>query len=118
MRKGRQSLLLVLALTGNLKTDKEGFLRNTDDWNRAIAERLAEADGITLTDDHWEVISLVRNYYQNYRLFPPNRVLVTKVREAFGQSKGNSIHLMKLFTSKPAKHIAKIAGLPKPPNCD
>jgi tRNA 2-thiouridine synthesizing protein E len=109
---------VVLAVTSSPETDKEGFLRNTGDWNPAIAERLAELDGITLTEGHWEVIHLVRDYYQNYRLFPANRVLVTKVREAFGQSKGNSIHLMKLFTSKPAKHIAKIAGLPKPPNCD
>ena len=109
---------MVLAVSGSPETDKEGFLRNTDDWNPAIAERLADLDGITLTVDHWEVIHLVRDYFQNYRLFPANRVLVTKVREAFGESKGNSIHLMKLFTGKPAKHIAKIAGLPKPPNCD
>ena len=105
-------------MVGNPETDKEGFLRDTAAWNPAIAERLAELDGVTLTEDHWEVIHLVRDYYENYRLFPANRVLVTKIRQAFGESKGNSIHLMKLFTGKPAKHIAKIAGLPKPPNCD
>ncbi len=109
---------MVLAVINKPETDKEGFLRNTADWNPAIAEYLAELDGIILTEDHWEVIHLVRDYHQNYRLFPANRVLVTKVREAFGESKGNSIHLMKLFTGKPARHIAKIAGLPKPPNCD
>ena len=118
MHSGRQSLLVVLVVTSSLKTDKEGFLRNTGDWSPLIAARLADLDGITLTEDHWEVIHLAREYYQNYRLFPANRVLVTRVREAFGESKGNSIHLMKLFTGKPAKHIAKIAGLPKPPNCD
>lgn len=105
-------------MAGNPETDKEGFLRNTRDWNPAVAERLAKLDGVTLTEDHWEVIHLVREYYQNYRLFPANRVLVTKIREVFGESKGNSIHLMKLFSGKPVKHIAKIAGLPKPPNCD
>ena len=105
-------------MVSNPETDKEGFLRDKGAWNPAIAERLAELDGVTLTEDHWEVIHLVRDYYENYRLFPANRVLVTKIREAFGESKGNSIHLMKLFTGKPAKHIAKIAGLPKPPNCD
>ena len=105
-------------MVSNPETDKEGFLRDAAAWNPAIAERLAELDGVTLTEDHWEVIHLVRDYYENYRLFPANRVLVTKIREAFGESKGNSIHLMKLFTGKPAKHIAKIAGLPKPPNCD
>ena len=105
-------------MAGNPETDKEGFLRNTRDWNPAVAERLAKLDGVTLTEDHWEVIHLVREYYENYRLFPANRVLVTKIREVFGESKGNSIHLMKLFSGKPVKHIAKIAGLPKLPNCD
>ena len=105
-------------MTSNPDNDNEGFLRHTGDWNPAIAERMADLDGITLTDDHWAIIQLVRDYYQNHRLFPANRVLVTKVREAFGESKGTSIHLMKLFTGKPVKHIAKIAGLPKPPHCD
>lgn len=118
MHRGGQGLLVVLAVTSHPETDKEGFLRNTSDWTHAIAQQLADLDGITLTDDHWQIIELVRDYYQRYRLFPANRVLVTKVREAFGESKGNSIHLMTLFTGKPARHIAKIAGLPKPPNCD
>ena len=109
---------MVLVVTCIPETDNEGFLRNTADWNTSIADHLADLDGIVLTEDHWEVIHLVREYYQNYRLFPANRVLVTKLREAFGETKGNSIHLMKLFTGKPAKHIARIAGLPKPPNCD
>ncbi len=118
MHKGRQSLFVVLVVTSIPETDKEGFLRNTADWDTAIAEHLADLEGIVLTEDHWEVIHLVRDYYQHYRLFPANRVLVTKLREAFGETKGSSIHLMKLFTGKPAKHIARIAGLPKPPNCD
>jgi tRNA 2-thiouridine synthesizing protein E len=101
-----------------LQTDNEGFLKNIGDWNRVTAIQLAASDGITLTEDHWEVVDLVRDYYKTYRLFPANRVLVSKVGELYGQEKGNSIYLMQLFNGKPAKNIAKIAGLPKPPNCD
>lgn len=100
------------------KTDKEGFLRNLDDWSEAVACEIAEQDDIELTADHWEIIHLVRGYYESYRLFPQNRVLVKRIGEELGREKGTSIHLMTLFTGKPARVIARIAGLPKPPNCD
>ena len=109
---------MVLTVPATPDVDKEGFLMRRDDWNPEVAQQLAGRDGISLTDDHWEVLHLVRDYYEKFRLFPANRVLVSKIRETCGEDKGNSIHLMKLFTGKPAKHIAKIAGLPKPPNCD
>lgn len=100
------------------ETDKEGFLRSLEDWNEAVADELAAADQITLTDEHWEVIRLVRQYYADYRVFPANRILVSRMKDALGASKGSSIYLMSLFTGKPAKVIARISGLPKPPNCD
>ena len=98
--------------------DPEGFLRDRRDWTPETAAQLAADEGITLSDDHWEILHLVRDYYEEYRLFPINRVLVARIREVHGREKGNSIHLMKLFTGNPARTIARIAGLPKPPHCD
>lgn len=98
--------------------DAEGFLRNRSDWNEDVARQLAEAEDITLTGDHWAIIHLVRAYYDEYRLFPQNRVLVKRIGEALGSNKGTSIHLMTLFTGKPARVLARVSGLPKPPNCD
>lgn len=102
----------------HLNLDKEGFLRHLTDWNTEVALTLADNEGIDLTDDHWEVISLVRDYYQQHKISPATRVLVKVVRERLGERKGNSIHLMQLFSGKPVKLISKIAGLPKPANCD
>ena len=98
--------------------DAEGFLWDRNQWDPSLAAHIATREGIHLSDDHWEVLTLVREYYEAHRLFPPNRVLVSKMRDAYGPQKGSSIHLMQLFTGKPAKLIAEIAGLPKPPNCD
>jgi tRNA 2-thiouridine synthesizing protein E len=98
--------------------DNEGFLRNLDDWNQDVAQELARLEDISLTLEHWEVISLAQAYYREYLVFPANRVLVKKMKETLGEDKGSSIHLMTLFTGKPARVIAKVAGLPKPPNCD
>jgi tRNA 2-thiouridine synthesizing protein E len=101
-----------------LNLDKEGFLRDLSDWNPDVAQLLAKNEEITLSDSHWQVINLVRDYYQQYQISPATRVLVKITRKKLGEDKGNSIYLMQLFTGKPAKLVSKIAGLPKPPNCD
>ena len=101
-----------------LNLDREGFLKELNDWNEDVAKTLAANEGITLSDDHVEIIDLVRRYYDQYQISPVTRVLVKLVREQMGEAKGNSIHLMQMFSGKPAKLVSKIAGLPKPANCD
>jgi tRNA 2-thiouridine synthesizing protein E len=98
--------------------DKEGFLRNLADWDVTVAEALAAAEGITLTAAHWQIIDLVRAYYEAYHISPATRVLVNLLKRELGPERGHSIYLMKLFTGKPARAVSKISGLPKPANCD
>ena len=98
--------------------DKEGFLRNLDDWSPCVSAEVAMQESIVLSDAHWEIISLQRDYYEKYKIAPVTRVLINLVKDGLGAEKGNSIYLMTLFTGKPAKISAKIAGLPKPTNCD
>ncbi|MFT6436569.1 MAG: tRNA 2-thiouridine synthesizing protein E [Candidatus Azotimanducaceae bacterium] len=98
--------------------DKEGFLRKLSDWSPQVAEEISKQESIVLSAAHWEVINLQRNYYDTYKIAPVTRVLIKLVKESLGADKGNSIYLMTLFTGKPAKISAKIAGLPKPTNCD
>ncbi|WP_299592491.1 TusE/DsrC/DsvC family sulfur relay protein [uncultured Microbulbifer sp.] len=97
--------------------DKEGFLRNLDDWSPKIAEALAAQEDITLTDDHWDVIRLLQRFYREFELSPAMRPLVKYVGQHLGPEKGRSIFLMQLFPPSPAKIGSKIAGLPKPTNC-
>jgi len=100
-----------------LNIDKEGFLKNISDWTPDVAHLLAESEGITLTEEHWEIINLLRNFYQQFEISPAMRILVKTAKISLGDEKGNSIHLMKLFPGSPAKLASKIAGLPKPTNC-
>lgn len=97
--------------------DKEGYLRDLNDWSKAVAEQLASAEGIELTDDHWEVIELLQKFYREFELSPAMRPLVKYVGQKLGADKGRSIYLMQLFPPSPAKVASKIAGLPKPTNC-
>lgn len=97
--------------------DDEGYLLHLDDWSTPVAEHLAIEEKIQLTDAHWEIIEVIRHFYQQYELSPAMRPLVKAVTLALGKEKGKSIYLMKLFPESPAKQAAKLAGLPKPTNC-
>ncbi|MDG1773577.1 MAG: TusE/DsrC/DsvC family sulfur relay protein [Oceanicoccus sp.] len=97
--------------------DKEGFLKDLNQWSPAVAEQLAKNEGITLSQDHWEIISLLQQFYREFELSPAMRPLVKYIGQQLGSDKGKSIYLLSLFPGSPAKFAAKIAGLPKPDNC-
>ncbi|UTW45837.1 TusE/DsrC/DsvC family sulfur relay protein [bacterium SCSIO 12696] len=100
-----------------ISTDKEGFLVNLEDWSEEVAELLAEAEGISLTDNHWEILHLLRKFQEQFDLSPPMRPLVKYVTQKLGPEKGRSIYLTQLFPPNPAKIASKLAGLPKPEGC-
>jgi len=97
--------------------DQEGFLCHLDDWSEAIATQLAAQESLTLTEAHWEIIDLVRKFYQRYEHSPEMRPLVKFTRQELGADKGQSLYLLSLFPNSPAKLACKIAGLPRPANC-
>ncbi len=97
--------------------DEEGYLLDLADWSTELAEQLAAEEDVALSDAHWEIIHLLRNFYEEYGLSPAMRPLVKAVNKSLGSEKGRSIYLMTLFPGSPPKLAAKIAGLPKPANC-
>lgn len=97
--------------------DDEGYLRNLEDWSPSVAHQLALEEGLKLTEAHWELIDIIRQFYSDFEHSPAMRPLVKAVKIKLGEDKGKSIYLMKLFPGSPAKKLAKIAGLPKPDNC-
>ena len=97
--------------------DKEGFLRNLQDWSPDVAEDIAARENVLLTPAHWEIIELLRRYYREFDASPAMRPLVKYCARELGPDKGKSIYLMSLFPGSPAKIGSKIAGLPKPDNC-
>jgi tRNA 2-thiouridine synthesizing protein E len=101
----------------NTAFDKLGFLRNLSDWTPAAAEQIAATEGIELTEAHWELITLIRQYYKEFDSSPAMRPLVKYTSLNLGPDRGKSIYLLSLFPGSPAKICSKIAGLPKPDYC-
>lgn len=97
--------------------DEEGYLLNLQDWTPELASQLAKDVDVELTDAHWEIIHLLRDFYNEFEVSPAMRPLVKAVSKKLGAEKGRSIYLMTLFPGSPPKLAAKIAGLPKPANC-
>ncbi len=100
-----------------IETDAEGYLKNSADWSEGLALLLADQEAVTLTDVHWEVIRLVRDFYHQFNTSPTIRMLVRAIEKKYGKEKGNSRYLYRLFPQGPAKQATKIAGLPKPVKC-
>jgi len=99
------------------ETDNEGYLKDSSAWSEGLAEVIAEQEGIALTPEHWEVVRFVRAFYLEFNTSPAIRMLVKAMAKAYGEEKGNSRYLFRLFPKGPAKQATKIAGLPKPVKC-
>ena len=101
----------------SLETDEEGYLANLNDWEKDVATVMAKEDDIDLSEDHWEIINFLREYYEEYQIAPAVRVLTKAVGKKLGKDKGNSKYLYELFPYGPGKQACKFAGLPKPAGC-
>ncbi|WP_068546343.1 TusE/DsrC/DsvC family sulfur relay protein [Thalassotalea crassostreae] len=101
----------------NIVTDKQGYLTNVDDWSEALAPIIAAQENIELTENHWQVVMFVRNFYLTYKTSPAIRALTKALKAEYGEEKANSRYLYRLFPKGPAKQATKIAGLPKPARC-
>ena len=89
---------------------EEGYLVNASDWTPELAEQLAAAAKITLTDRHWVVINFCRQDYEATGEAPGLRRITKK-----GGVPTKEIY--KLFPGGPGKLASKLSGLPKPTSC-
>ena len=97
--------------------DEEGYITDISNWSEDLAGAIAETENIDMSEDHWEVVNFLRDYYEEYQIAPAVRVLTKAIKKSLGADKGNSKYLYELFPYGPAKQACKIAGLPKPTGC-
>lgn len=104
-----------IALEGRtLETDQLGYLLDPADWDRDVAEVIARAEGIDMTPDHWEVITLVREHYESRQAVPELRILFRSMRERMDPSLATRKSLHRLFPYGYGPQVCKIAGMTMP----
>jgi len=102
----------ITSMGETIEVNEEGFLTHPEEWDRKIAEILAQdQEGIEcLTEEHWAVIDTIRQYYLANGNAP-------MVRSLCQTAKLSLKRIYELFPSGPAKGACKLAGLPKPDGC-
>lgn len=98
-------------------TDSQGYLLDATLWTHELAEFIAQSESLEMTDEHWQVVFFVRDFYLEYNTSPAIRALVKAMEKKYGKEKISSRYLYRLFPKGPAKQATKIAGLPKPARC-
>ena len=95
-------------------TDPEGYILNLEQWTEAFAFALAEQEGLILTDEHWQVIQFIRDYYDDHDVQAQVRDMVMHFRKEWGPIRGNSRHLHDIFPlGGPQKQGNRLAGMRK-----
>ena len=96
-----------------IELTESGFLVNIDDWNEGIAEVIAQDEGVSLTQQHWDVINYLRDeFINNAGNQPNNRNMLKDIGKKWGK-KVSSKDLYDLFPGNPSKQAGRIGGLPE-----
>lgn len=94
-----------------LDTDDEGYLLEPD-YDEAVPRAIAQAEGLELTDDHWQVIRYLHEQYREHGHTPNFRAMVKDLAQVLPQHDSKTLY--DLFPGGPAKQGVRVAGLPRP----
>ena len=93
-------------------TDSEGYIVHLDEWSEDFVQAQAQAEGLQLTDEHWEIVMFLRDYWHEHGVQCEVRKMVKHFKKEWGEERGNSTYLHRLFPrGGPQKQGNRLAGL-------
>lgn len=99
--------------------DEEGYLANLNDWVPGIATVMAAQDNIELTDEHWDIINFLREYYEEYQIAPAVRVLTKRSARSSARTRATaSISTACSPMDRPSRHAVSPASRSRPAASD
>jgi len=96
----------------DIQLNNEGYLVNFEDWDKSVAETLAEMDHLTLTKCHWVAIDFMRDFYRQYEIPPSSHALLKAVGDQIYEYGCSRKDLEKIFPKGGCRHACRLAGLP------
>ncbi len=100
-----------------IELSEAGWLENLDEWSPEVAEGIAKNEKVELTDEHWDIINMARNYFQEYGTVAEPRVFSKLMKKEYGADRSSQQYIYSLFPYGLIKSANKIAGLPRPKGC-
>lgn len=91
--------------------DNEGYLVDPRDWTEDIARTFAREEDITLTDQHWVVITFMRAYQAEHQVTPDARFVIKHLSKTCDARRNR---LFELFPYGYVQQACKIAGMKRP----
>lgn len=105
---------MALEVNGQtVATTDDGYLEDANDWNQDVAQAIADADELPMTEKHWDVVNFLRDEHVNSNGAEPNeRTILKAMSKAWGEKVSSKL-MYEMFPTMPSKQGRKIAGLPK-----
>lgn len=98
-----------------IQRDEGGYLTDPDAWTPAVADRIAVEEGISLEDDHWDVIAFMRAYLEEHGVAADARFVFRHLAKRHGENaKQARLRFFELFPYGYTKQACKIAGMRQP----
>ncbi len=98
----------------DVAVDEEGYLLDPTMWDNQVAEQLAEQLSLEMNEDRWQIINIVREYYETTTCVPELRKVLKSLKEQSGKDKATRKHVYYLFPYGYGQMACKIAGMRKP----
>ena len=110
----------IIPITAALKVelDQDGHLCDHTIWTPAIAQQLANSLEVIINAEHLAILQQVRAFFVKFNHAPATRPLIKWLQQTLPEHDISNQKLQQLFnTGLVARHVNRLAGLPKPPNC-
>ena len=102
----------------NVALDPDGHLCDHTIWTPAIAQQLANTLDVDLDTERLAVLQQVRAFFAKFNHAPATRPLIKWLQQTLPEDDISNQKLQQLFnTGLVARHVNRLSGLPKPPNC-
>ena len=101
----------------SLELDQDGHLVDYTIWNEDVAQERANSLDLELSEWHFQILNAVRQFYAQFGHSPATRPLIKFLMKTVGPEIDNAVLQDKFKTGLVARHLSRLAGIPKPANC-
>ncbi|MDM1247181.1 MULTISPECIES: TusE/DsrC/DsvC family sulfur relay protein [unclassified Acinetobacter] len=100
-----------------LELDQDGHLVDYTIWDERVAQQLAQSLDLELNAWHFEILQAVRQFYAQFGHSPATRPLIKFLMKTVNADINNAMLQERFNTGLVARHLSRLAGVPKPANC-
>lgn len=93
--------------------DPDGVMGELEHWSPLVANRRAAEDGLSLSEEHWQVLYCLREQYRHCSASWTARQVTSNLDAEYAAAGGRR-HLYELFPKGPVVQGCRIAGVPVP----